>query len=52
MRTGALTIASPMGGTLGERLGERGASIVGCAVMTVGLGLAGWGISQEALARS
>lgn len=50
MRTGALTIASPMGGTLGERLGERGASIVGCAVMTVGLGLAGWGISQEALA--
>ncbi|MCR9093225.1 MAG: MFS transporter [bacterium] len=49
MRTGALTIASPMGGNLGERFGERGASLFGCSVMTVGLGLAGWGISQEHL---
>lgn len=47
MRTGALTIASPMGGTLGERLGERGASIVGCGVMTVGLALAALGIYLE-----
>jgi MFS family permease len=40
MRTGALTLSSPVGGRLGERWGERGASLVGCGVMTVGLGLA------------
>lgn len=49
MRTGALTIASPMGGTLGERLGERGASLFGCSTMTLGLGLAAWGALNESL---
>lgn len=48
-RTGALTIASPMGGTLGERLGERNASLIGCGVMTLGLALAAWGIQLENL---
>ncbi len=40
MRTGALTLSSPAGGRLGERWGERGASVFGCGVMTLGLGLA------------
>lgn len=49
LRTGALTIGSPMGGRLGERMGERGASVFGCSVMTIGLALAGWGIVTESL---
>jgi EmrB/QacA subfamily drug resistance transporter len=40
MRTGALTLSSPVGGRLGERWGERSAALFGCGVMTVGLGIA------------
>jgi len=37
MRTATLTIASPFGGRLGERVGERGASVFGCTLLTLGL---------------
>ncbi|MCG8590320.1 MAG: MFS transporter [Proteobacteria bacterium] len=37
LRTATLTIASPLGGTLGYRIGERGASMVGCGILTLGL---------------
>src|SRR5690606_14116047 len=33
LRTASLTMASPLGGSLGMRIGERGAAVVGCAVM-------------------
>lgn len=39
MRTATLTIASPIGGRLGEHMGERGASILGCTLMTLGLAI-------------
>ncbi len=37
VRTASLTIASPLGGRLGARIGERGAAILGSAIMTVSL---------------
>ncbi len=37
IRTATLTLASPFGGRLGESWGERGAAILGCFIMTVGL---------------
>ena len=37
MRTISLTIASPLGGRMGARVGERRTALFGCAVMTVGL---------------
>ena len=40
MRTGALTVSSPIGGRIGESWGERAASLFGCGVMTVGLAVA------------
>ncbi len=39
LRTASLTAASPLGGSLGFRVGERWASVIGCAVMTVGIAL-------------
>lgn len=41
-RTATLMLTSPLGGILGERMGERWASIFGCSVMTLGLTLASW----------
>ena len=37
LRTATLAIASPFGGRLGEHMGERGASLFGCTLMTIGL---------------
>ena len=49
LRTATLSLASPFGGQLGERWGERRASVFGCAVMTVGLAIAAYAASTEAL---
>ena len=46
-RTGALTLSSPVGGRIGESWGERGASLFGCGVMTVGLLVAMVAASQD-----
>jgi MFS family permease len=43
VRTASLTLASPLGGMLGERRGERAASAIGGAVMTVSLLAIAWG---------
>jgi len=48
-RTLSLTISSPIGGTLGSRFGPRTASVLGCVVMTVGLGLLAWGVAITSL---
>jgi len=42
IRTASLTLSSPVGGHLGERLGERHASLLGCLLMTASLGLIAW----------
>ncbi len=47
LRTMTLTISSPFGGTLGYRLGERGAAIVGAGVMTIALALMTWAVLNE-----
>lgn len=49
LRTASLTLASPFGGTLGHRLGERAASVIGAAIMTVGLTLVAWGAAAASL---
>ncbi|MEN8158710.1 MAG: MFS transporter [Myxococcota bacterium] len=43
VRTASLTLASPLGGMLGERRGERAASAIGGALMTVSLLAVAWG---------
>ena len=43
LRTASLTIASPLGGGLGQRHGERVAAVVGSTVMTLGLALVCFG---------
>lgn len=45
LRTMTLTLASPLGGRLGTRVGERGASMAGAATMTVSLCLIAWAAS-------
>ncbi len=50
MRTGALTLASPIGGRIGEIWGERKASIIGCAIMTIGLAITVFAAANEYLA--
>jgi MFS family permease len=42
-RTASLTLASPLGGMLGERRGERAASVIGGALMTLSLLAIAWG---------
>jgi MFS family permease len=42
IRTASLTLSSPLGGFLGERMGERWASIFGCGLMTIALVLIAW----------
>lgn len=49
IRTASLTVFSPLGGRVGEQWGERKASVVGCAVMTVGLFLSAWAAFSEQL---
>jgi len=49
LRTATLTLASPFGGQLGERWGERQATLFGCGVMTVGLAAAAYAVSIEHL---
>jgi len=49
LRTASLTIASPFGGTLGERFGERAASALGGALMTVALLGIAWGAYESNL---
>lgn len=48
-RTATLMLSSPVGGWLGERMGERWASIFGCTLMTVGLGLVAWAALERSL---
>ncbi len=45
LRTLSLTIASPAGGALGMRIGERGAAVVGCVVMTAAMAVLWWGVA-------
>lgn len=49
LRTASLTLASPLGGFLGERFGERGGAAFGCALMTLALGLVAWGAAESSL---
>ncbi len=49
LRTLTLTVSSPAGGTLGTRIGERGAAVVGSAVMTVSLCLMAWSVYDGTL---
>jgi len=49
LRTASLTLASPFGGSLGERFGERAASVFGCAVMTLALLGIAWGAYESNL---
>ena len=49
LRTASLTIFSPLGGRFGEAWGERAASVVGCAIMTVGLFISAWAAWTESL---
>ena len=48
-RTATLMLSSPIGGWLGERMGERWASVFGCTLMTVGLGLVAWAAMEESI---
>lgn len=49
LRTVALTLFSPLGGRAGEIWGERGASLVGCSIMTLGLALSAWAAHAQHL---
>jgi MFS family permease len=49
LRTASLTLASPVGGAFGERFGERSASVLGGAVMTVALLGIAWGAWESNL---
>lgn len=50
IRTASLTIASPVGGYLGSRIGPRHSAVLGCAILTIGLGVMAWAIRGETLA--
>jgi EmrB/QacA subfamily drug resistance transporter len=49
MRTASLTLSSPLGGFLGERMGERWAAVFGCGLMTISLFLIAWAGYQSNL---
>jgi EmrB/QacA subfamily drug resistance transporter len=49
LRTASLTLASPLGGVLGGRLGERAAALIGTVVMTLGLSLVALGAWHASL---
>jgi len=42
IRTASLTLSAPVGGRLGEALGERRASLLGCGLMSVSLVVIAW----------
>jgi MFS family permease len=50
MRTLTLTAASPLGGHLGARIGERAASMIGSAIVAVSLLIVAWGAESASLA--
>jgi hypothetical protein len=49
LRTLTLTLSSPLGGVLGYRIGERGAALTGCTIMTAALMVMAWGVVEAAL---
>jgi MFS family permease len=49
IRTATLMLMSPVGGFLGERMGERWASVFGCTLMTFGLMLVSWAAYEQSL---
>lgn len=49
LRTASLTLASPLGGALGERWGERAAAAIGGGVMTLALAGIAWGAWESSL---
>jgi MFS family permease len=49
LRTASLTLGSPMGGALGLRIGERGAAVAGCVVMTASMAVLCWGVGVGSL---
>jgi MFS family permease len=49
VRTATLMLASPFGGLLGDRMGERWASLFGCTLMTVGLVLVAWAAYEQSI---
>jgi MFS family permease len=50
IRTATLMLTSPIGGRLGERMGERWASVFGCSLMTLGLVLVAWAAFEQNVA--
>jgi len=49
LRTASLSFASPVGGHLGERIGERRAAVIGATIMTVSLGLIAYAATAHSL---
>jgi MFS family permease len=49
IRVASLTLSSPVGGGLGERMGERWASVFGCGLMTAALALIAWSAWNESI---
>jgi MFS family permease len=49
IRTATLMLSSPVGGWLGERMGERWASVFGCSLMTLGLVLVAWSAYEQSV---
>jgi MFS family permease len=49
-RTLTLTVSSPVGGVLGQRIGERGAAVLGAGIMTVALAVLATGVAGASLA--
>ncbi len=47
LRTLTLTASSPIGGMLGFRIGERGAALVGCCIMTAALITMAFGVAEH-----
>jgi len=50
LRTASYTFSSPLGGALGERVGERRAAWIGCAVMLLAMGVQSFGALHSSLA--
>ena len=49
IRTATLMLSSPVGGWLGERMGERWASVFGCSLMTLGLVVVAWSAYEQSV---